>query len=401
MRARWFLIWLTVSVVLNAVLLAAWLTALRPPPSTPPVVIRPAAVTNLLRPIRTNVLFQPRLLTWKDVESEDYPTYVQNLRGIGCPADTVRDIIVADVNALFARRRRGEVPHPSHQWWRLEPDPDLAGQIAAKTAELELERRNLLTTLLGAGWELGDPSSALERNGTDLGGPVLGELSEETRRQVRAIERLGRERGEALVQSREEGATVTAAEAAEIERELRARLAGVLNAEQLEEYLLRHSLTAQSLRTRLKGVEVTPEEFRSLFQALDAIESERSGLAGTTAPLAQKRLAELEQKEQAAIERGLGAARYVRLRLGQDAVFRETWTAAERAGVAAEHVIPLYQVNQVALDERRRVLADASLAPEEQARLLAELYAQRLLALRALVGEEAFQRLQALDPPAP
>ena len=399
MRPRWVVIWLTVSAVLNVVLLAAWLAALRPAPASERSVARRAVVTNILRPIRTNVLFQPRLLSWKDIESDDYPTYVRNLRGIGCPPETVRDVIVADVNALFAHRRTAEVPHAAHQWWRLKPDPELASQIAAKSLELERERRGLLATLLGAGWEAGGPPGEDEAPGGDLGGPVLGDLSEEARRQVRAIERLGRDRAEAWLEAGEEGRTLTAAEAAQLERETRTRLAAVLNPEQLEEYLLRHSSTAQRLRTQLQAMDVTPEEFRSLFKAMDAIEAEKAALAEASDPISRKRLAELELKEQTALEKGVGTARYVRLRLGQDAVFRETWTAAERAGVAAEHVIPLYQVNQAAIEERRRLLADDSLLPDEQTRRLAELYEQRLVALRALVGEDAFQRLQAVEQP--
>ena len=399
MRPRWVVIWLTVSAVLNVVLLAAWLAALRPAPASERSVARRAVVTNILRPIRTNVLFQPRLLTWKDIESDDYPTYVRNLRGIGCPPETVRDVIVADVNALFAHRRTAEVPHAAHQWWRLKPDPELASQIAAKSLELERERRGLLATLLGAGWEAGGPPAEDEAPGGDLGGPVLGDLSEEARRQVRAIERLGRDRAEAWLEAGEEGRTLTAAEAAQLERETRTRLAAVLNPEQLEEYLLRHSSTAQRLRSQLQEVDVTPEEFRSLFKAMDAIEAEKAALAEASDPISRKRLAELELKEQTALEKGVGTARFVRLRLGQDAVFRETWTAAERAGVAAEHVIPLYQVNQAAIEERRRLLADDSLLPDEQTRRLAELYEQRLVALRALVGEDAFHRLQAVEQP--
>jgi hypothetical protein len=356
-------------------------------------------VTNILRPIRTNVLFQPRLLTWKDIESDDYPTYVRNLRGIGCPPETVRDIILADVNALFERRRTAEVPQAIHQWWRLEADPELARRISVKTAQLDRERRDLLAMLLGEGWDLGELDGEGEGQGGELSGPVLGDLSDEARRQVRAIERLGRERAEALIQARGEGKTLTASESAQLERELRTRLAAVLSADQLEEYLLRHSLAAQRLRSQLKELDVTPEEFRSLFKVMDAIASEKATLGEASDPVARKRLAELELKEQAALEQGVGTARYARLRLGQDAVFRETWTTAEQAGVAAEHVIPLYQVNQAALEERRRVLADESLAPEEQTRRLAELYEQRLVALRALVGEDAFQRLQALDQP--
>lgn len=400
MRPRWSVIWLTVSAVLNLVLLVAWLAAIRPAPAPERSVARRTVVTNILRPIRTNVLFQPRLLSWKDIESDDYPSYVRNLRGIGCPPETVRDIIVADVNALFARRRAVEVPHAAQQWWRLEPDSELAALITTRSAELERERRDLLRSLLGPGWEEGITTGESLAAGDELSGPVLGELTEEARRQVRAIERASRERAATLVREHSDGGNLTPAESARLERETRARLAEVLNPEQLEEYLLRHSLTAQRLRTELKELDVTPEEFRSLFKTVDALDAEKAELGEEGSdPVSRKRLAELEQKEQAALEKGVGTARYVRLRLAQDDVFRDTWNVAEKAGVAAEQVIPIYQVNQAAIEERRRVLADASLPPEEQTRRLAELYAQRLVALRALVGADAFQRLQVLEQP--
>jgi hypothetical protein len=40
-------------------------------------------------------------LHWSDLESDDYPTYIRNLRSIGCPEQTVRDIITADIKALY------------------------------------------------------------------------------------------------------------------------------------------------------------------------------------------------------------------------------------------------------------------------------------------------------------
>jgi hypothetical protein len=45
-----------------------------------------------------------RTFTWEAVESGDYLTYIENLRTIGCPEETIRDIISADVNKLFDQR---------------------------------------------------------------------------------------------------------------------------------------------------------------------------------------------------------------------------------------------------------------------------------------------------------
>src|SRR5262245_10847191 len=33
---------------------------------------------------------------WRTIESEDYRKYIANLRAIGCPEETIRDIIVAE-----------------------------------------------------------------------------------------------------------------------------------------------------------------------------------------------------------------------------------------------------------------------------------------------------------------
>src|SRR5262249_48270219 len=42
---------------------------------------------------------------WRQLESEDYRTYIKNLRSVGCPEQTVRDIVSADLFQGFAARR--------------------------------------------------------------------------------------------------------------------------------------------------------------------------------------------------------------------------------------------------------------------------------------------------------
>ena len=139
--------------------------------------------------IKTNVVIRRQFFSWQQVESDDYRTYIENLRDIGCPEQTIRDIIIADVNALYAKKRATEITSPEQQWWRSEPDADVAQTAAEKSAELEEERRALLTSLLGLGWETGDlvslprPSHA----GVALDGPVLGILPDDVKKSVQQI----------------------------------------------------------------------------------------------------------------------------------------------------------------------------------------------------------------------
>lgn len=47
---------------------------------------------------------------WGDLESSDYPTYVRNLRAFGCPEPTLRDIVIADLHAVFDAQAAGRDP---------------------------------------------------------------------------------------------------------------------------------------------------------------------------------------------------------------------------------------------------------------------------------------------------
>lgn len=47
-----------------------------------------------------------REISWQQVESPDYREYIANLRAIGCPEETIRDIINADVNKLYDEKKK-------------------------------------------------------------------------------------------------------------------------------------------------------------------------------------------------------------------------------------------------------------------------------------------------------
>ncbi|HWQ91486.1 MAG TPA: hypothetical protein VN673_07425, partial [Clostridia bacterium] len=101
---------------------------------------------------KTNLVVRRQFFSWREVESPDYATYIANLRDIGCPEQTIRDIIIADVNALYSKRLATELVTPEQQWWRAEPDPAVLQVAAEKARTLDEERRTLLSRLLGPTW---------------------------------------------------------------------------------------------------------------------------------------------------------------------------------------------------------------------------------------------------------
>src|SRR5438128_2503714 len=148
---RWRVLAL-VSLGVNLLLAAAWLFSAHSPRSSQTTLSAgPGEV--MAAHARTNLVLRRQFFSWREVESADYPTYIANLRDIGCPEQTIRDIIIADVNALYARKLATNLVTAEQQWWRSEPDPEVVEAAAEKVRVAEEERRALLTRLLGSSWE--------------------------------------------------------------------------------------------------------------------------------------------------------------------------------------------------------------------------------------------------------
>ncbi len=393
MRTR---VLLLLSLAMNLFLAVGWFLAPRPSPSRrllPPR--RPVITTNVVRMVRTNLIVHPRVFSWDEIESSDYLTYIDNLRAIGCPKSTIRDIIVADVNQLFGRRRAMEIVTTTQQWWRSDPDLDVLQESTDKLQALDEERRELLARLLGPGWELPAELAGIPNSSIAFDGPVLSGLSQEAREAVLAIELEARDRQAAYMQAqRKAGKPADPAELARLRQSAREDLAKVLKPEELEEYLLRYSRNADRLRESLRGFGTSQEEFRKLFRATDAIDYQLQTLGDTSDPASVKRREELERAREDAVKEALPTERYEYLRLNRDPAFQETRDTAEQIGAAAETVLPLYQINRATEQERQRILQDASLTPEQQSEQLGAIYQHQVESQRKLLGEEAFKKLQ-------
>jgi len=92
--------------------------------------------------------------SWKQLESEDYPTYITRLRSIGCPEQTIRDIIIADLDKLMARTVQaiyGRKKNPNY--WESEEE-ELANdrdhrEWTKKEREVDQKKRAIIKELRG------------------------------------------------------------------------------------------------------------------------------------------------------------------------------------------------------------------------------------------------------------
>ena len=395
---------LYISVALNLILATGWFLG---PRNISRRIIRPSvrdidAPSNRLRTY-TIVVVRRQNFTWEEVESDNYVTYIKNLREIGCPDRTIRDIIVADVNALYTHRRATEVVSADHQWWRSEPDLDAVQKAAEKIKNLETERRALLTRLLGSGWEIAsNPLPPAVRTGISLTGPVLGDLAPEVKETVYEIAARTQEKIDAYREAQQQaGKEMDPVELAKLRQESRAELAKVLTAPQMEEFLLRYSQTAFQMRSELRGLDATPEEFRTLFQARDPIDQQTEINYSGPDPTQLKRRQELEKQRDAAIQQAMGKERYATYKVYQDPLFRESQVTAEQRGAPPELVMPIYQISQLADAERQRIRNDTTLTADEKVDALASAQAEQEKSLQKILAPEVLQRYQKTNSSPP
>ena len=396
MRAR---ILLAVSLVINAVLFIAALVWFRSAPNTPRVVrpIDRLVVTsnNTVRIVKTNILIRPLNFTWQDLESADYVAYIANLRAIGCPEETIRDLIVADVNELFAKKRNEDATAQDREWWRAEPSQEFQRSLINRADELDKQRVALLTELLGPGWK--EEPAGFDPAGVSLAGPVLSAMPPETKQAVQEISARSRERQQAyLAELTASGQTPNAVEMAKLREKTRVELAEVLSPAQLEEFLLRHSANAVRMRQELKGINPTPEEFRALFRATDAIDRELALDAGGEDAVSVRKRAVLDQQRAVAIKGVLGVDRFAAYQAAQPKPAEVVADATLPKGVSPQTGRALLEIKQAVALEQERIRNDAGLTVEQRAAELKSIEELQKKASAQLLGLEP-----PLPPPVP
>jgi len=395
---RWRVLFF-VSLGINIVLGAVWLLSA---PHRAGIRGGAEADQHLSGVVKTNVVIRRQFFTWAEVESSDYRTFIANLRDIQCPEQTIRDIIIADVNGLYARKLATEIVSPEQQWWRSSPDPAVVRAAAEKARSLNEERRTLLTRLLGPSWESGDLANLPRpsRPGIVLDGPVLGVLPVETKQAVQDISARAQERLQAYLEAqRQQGETPDPVELAKLRQLTREELTRTLAPLQLEEYLLRYSQDASDLRAalgQLKYFDATPDEFRTVFRATDSIDQQIQLLGANIDPnTVDQRNALLQQRENA-VKLALGPERYDEYVRLQDPAYRVAFADAQKAGDPAA-AQTLYQINLATAQEQAAIRANTNLTAEQRAVELKRAELEQLKASVQALGQE----LLPDEPPAP
>lgn len=387
---------LFVSLGLN-VLLAGWVVvSSRKPPSTTPLGGTEVQAATGITNSRTHLVVRRPGFNWSEVESPDFAVYIKNLRNIGTPEKTIRDIIIAEVNELYAERLARELNLPEQKWWLPDPDMDALQAGMDQVHALEMEKEQLLTQLLGPGWESNRLAGTADAIRFD--GPVLSQLPIETKAAVERMEANARQARNALeARAREENRQVTADELARLRQDTRRELATVLNSQQLEEYLLRYSNTADQLRDQLRGFGASADEFRRIFRVRDNFDQQIAAIAGVDDASVARR-AELARERDQAVRREIGEERFAFYQLTQSPLFRQAQEDAEQRGAPPEKVLPILRVRQAVAQEIARIQADPAISEDQRRVALAAIQQQQQNSISRILENQPAEETAAAEP---
>ena len=402
MKARgWWTFSLLLNVALVVAMAALWRrsTSISSPP--PMASIAEHSGTKTLSPATARVVaragnpaFEPgSQFDWRQVESEDYRKYIANLRGINCPEETIRDLIIADVNKLFAARRTQiEVAPKEFKYWQADEtrqwDDPVLRERQRKIQDLELERRTLIKDLLGVDYQ--QEAQKL------VGGPSIfdrmyGFLPDDKRERVQGIVERSSLREQELYQ--EADGDLSAEQRAHLKKlreATRAQLTASMSPAELEEYDLRNSPSAHALRANLAGMELTADEFKALFRVRKAFD-DRAEEAGGPAPDRDRDRDQKQLDDQ--MRAALGEARFAEFKRAQDPDFQNLYRVAERYQLPPSAAVKLYDIKRSADEYRRSLETNNQLIGEQRYAALQAMATEVQRSVKEVLGDKGFKYL--------
>lgn len=330
---------------------------------------------------------------WKELGTDRYPPYLDRLRAAGCPEDKIRLIVLSDADEWLVQQRVAQAVANDFPWWKAEPLTAADQTFNDKYEQFRTRRAAMVKELLGA--------EAAEAPGggkdapivVNLSGPVLGALPRDKFNAVQEICARSLDRHQGYYNNRQnEGIFLNQGDLARLREQTRTDLSQILTPEELEEFLIRYSHNANRLRQDLAALEPTPDEFRQVFRAVDALEHRLQLEYGALDSLSARQREEFEKQREEAIKKVLPTERYQKYLVGRYPLFRQAQLAVRRAGLSDAVVLPFYEVLSAHESRRREVLNNATLNPEQRQVALQTIEKDKETALQRTLGDDAYRQ---------
>jgi hypothetical protein len=174
---------------------------------------------------------------------------------------------------------------------------------------------------------------------------------------------------------------------AKLREQTRADLRKGLDAAGMEEFLLRYSHNAHQLRSELRGFDPTPEEFRKILRATDAMDHQLQLEYGGIETLSQQQRERHLAQRDAAIKEALGPKRFQDYLLVKDPLYRQAQATATQFGAPAAAILPIYQMTKANESRRKKILNDTALTPQQKSEAINAVNQEQMRTVQQIVSD--------------
>jgi hypothetical protein len=336
-------------------------------------------------------------IRWAQLESEDYKTYIARLRGIGCPEQTIRDIIIADLDKLLApeiaaaygRRKELRYWHPEEAEMINDVSPR---DVFQKQREIDQRKRDIIRELINADLS----RERMRASGQeDYYERRLGFLPEGRRTRVRELfEQF--DDAEQKIRDKEtaDNSALSAADHAQLRllrQQREAEIDRVLAPSEKQQYELWLSPTANEVRHALYGMDATEQEFLSVYQARKAYEDawgQRD--PGLLDAASRQQMEQARADMEGQILRDLGEERYADYQRGRDDDFHLLSALTTRFKLPREKAAEVYSYKKVAANYREQVWSNPAFSAQQRAEALKAIAEETANVVRGVLGPNAY-----------
>jgi len=335
----------------------------------------------------------PADFQWTQLAAPDYAIYIARLRAFDTPETQVRDIIYGLVEAVY-RPKRGALRPPKKpddgKFWERRnfwggPDAQMTKIQREQMRALQKEESDLLKSLFGEDFY---QQRAKDAGGEDWMEKSFGFIPKELRQKVQEINaNMNEEKQDVYAKNQGYVDQYAQADLRKIEKKYHDELANILTPQQLLEWDMRNSDTANQLKSDLSAFDPNEDEFRALFQYKQAQEdlNPQSDPDSDAPPLTAEQIKANADKQKALddeLAQTVGTNRVAEYRLEQDYSYRNLIDS----GVPKESVFKLDEMKQQAQDAASKIRKDASLSTEQRDAALSAIRTETQNSINDLLG---------------
>jgi hypothetical protein len=187
-----------------------------------------------------------------------------------------------------------------------------------------------------------------------------------------------------------------------IQKQKEEAMAKILTPEELEEFNLRSSSTANNLRAQMSGFAPTEDEFRRIFRLQKTFDSDFNQGFDATDDKQMEIKARAQDEAQNAlndeIKKVLGDQRYAEYQRAQSGDYRTLVQMADRFELPAEVAGKVYDMKQEVERQVQKIDANPNLTDEQRQKVLAAIALETDRSVAQAMGDKAFRAYQKTAP---